>query len=284
MGFKLPTARPGRVGVLMAGALVGVVGILPYAFTLLDELPGGVKGTLPSWWILLPLQVIQSMVLIGAATALGLWLGPKVGLGVPLLYRLVNGDRGSPLAPAGAALSQRRAGSAGRRGHPAARPLGVRTAAGRSRQRHRCAQATGLARLMASFYGAIPEELLMRLGLMTLLVWVGARLTRSAVPSPAGVWTAIVATALLFGAGHLPTTAAMLPLTPLVIARALLLNGIGESSSAGCIGSVACWPPCWPTSAPTSFCMSPPPACRIDGRATGPPAICPRPFRRSNWT
>jgi len=29
------------------------------------------------------------------------------------------------------------------------------------------------------------------------------------------------------GAGYLPTTAVLLPLTPLVIARALLLNGIG---------------------------------------------------------
>ena len=67
----------------------------------------------------------------------------------------------------------------------------------------------------------------MRLGLMTLLVWVGAQLTRTSAPRPVVVWTAIVITALLFGAGHLPTTAAMLPLTPLVIARALLLNGIG---------------------------------------------------------
>jgi len=41
------------------------------------------------------------------------------------------------------------------------------------------------------------------------------------------MWAAIVITALLFGAGHLPTTAALLPLTPLVIARALLLNGLG---------------------------------------------------------
>jgi hypothetical protein len=39
--------------------------------------------------------------------------------------------------------------------------------------------------------------------------------------------TAIMTAALLFGAGHLPTTAAILPLTPLVIARALLLNGMG---------------------------------------------------------
>ena len=33
--------------------------------------------------------------------------------------------------------------------------------------------------------------------------------------------------ALLFGAGHLPTTATLMPLTPLVITRALLLNGLG---------------------------------------------------------
>ena len=67
----------------------------------------------------------------------------------------------------------------------------------------------------------------MRLGLMTLLVWIGARLTRASVPGPAVVWTAIVITALLFGVGHIPTTATVLSLTPLVIARALLLNGIG---------------------------------------------------------
>jgi len=40
------------------------------------------------------------------------------------------------------------------------------------------------------------------------------------------MWTATVITARLFGAGHLPTTAAFLPLTLLVIGRALLLNGM----------------------------------------------------------
>jgi membrane protease YdiL (CAAX protease family) len=62
---------------------------------------------------------------------------------------------------------------------------------------------------------------------MTLLVWVGARLTGTAVPRPLVVWAAIAITALLFGAGHLPTAAALLPLSPLVIARALLFNGLG---------------------------------------------------------
>ena len=32
---------------------------------------------------------------------------------------------------------------------------------------------------------------------------------------------------VVFGAGHLPTTATVLSLTPLLIARALVLNGIG---------------------------------------------------------
>ena len=93
----MQVAAPARAGwqvfgVLMAGALVGVVGILPYVLTLLDRLPSGVAGALPSRWVLLPLQIGQSMVLLGAATALGLWLGPKVGLGAPLLYGLVAGD------------------------------------------------------------------------------------------------------------------------------------------------------------------------------------------------
>ena len=38
--------------------------------------------------------------------------------------------------------------------------------------------------------------------------------------------TSIGLAAGLFGLGHLPATAALLPLTPAVIARALILNGI----------------------------------------------------------
>ena len=214
-------------GVLMAGALVGVVGILPYALTLLDRLPGSVEDSLPSRWILLPLQVGQSMVLLGAATALGLWLGPKVGLGAPLLYGLISGDREARsrlralLLPStvlgvltGVAIVLLDMWVFGPRLAASGSDIGA-------------LQPPAWQGLLASFYGAIPEELLMRLGLMTLLVWVGARLTRTSPPRPVVVWTAVVIAALLFGAGHLPTTAAMLTLTPLVIARALLLNGIG---------------------------------------------------------
>jgi membrane protease YdiL (CAAX protease family) len=81
--------------------------------------------------------------------------------------------------------------------------------------------------LLASLYGGINEEILLRLGLMTLLVWLAARLTRSAgQPGPGVMWTANILAALFFGLGHLPATAAVLPLTPIVVVRAIVLNGL----------------------------------------------------------
>jgi membrane protease YdiL (CAAX protease family) len=77
-------------------------------------------------------------------------------------------------------------------------------------------------------YGAIDEEVLLRLGVMTFLAWALSRSAgRRAVMPDALMWVSVVAAALLFGAGHLPATAALAPLTPIVVARAILLNGIG---------------------------------------------------------
>src|SRR5207244_8185742 len=81
--------------------------------------------------------------------------------------------------------------------------------------------------LLASLYGGIDEEILLRLGVMTLLVWLIWRITRRhGRPGPGVIWTANVLAAVLFGLGHLPATAAVLPLTALVIVRAIVLNGL----------------------------------------------------------
>jgi membrane protease YdiL (CAAX protease family) len=58
-------------------------------------------------------------------------------------------------------------------------------------------------------YGGVTEELLLRWGLMTVLVWLTWRFLqrRSGTPQPIYIWLAIVVSALLFGAGHLPATA-----------------------------------------------------------------------------
>jgi membrane protease YdiL (CAAX protease family) len=79
---------------------------------------------------------------------------------------------------------------------------------------------------LASFYGGITEEILLRLGVMTLLVWLGALVARRHPPGSAILWGANVLAALLFGLGHLPATAALVALTPLVITRAIVLNGL----------------------------------------------------------
>lgn len=228
-----PAAAAGRrltvrtFGVLMTGALIGMLGVLPYALTLQGPLLDDLAAELPPLWLLLPLQVLQSLLLVAGATAVGLRLGPSVGLGAPMLRGLLAGD---PQARSGLRALVL----------PSA-ALGVATAlvivgldAGVFAPRMPVA-AEELAAvrppawqgLLASFYGGIVEELLLRLGLMTLLVWVGTRLTRRTTPGRAVLVVAVGLAALVFAAGHLPATAAVLPLTPLVVVRALLLNAVG---------------------------------------------------------
>ncbi|NEP16224.1 MAG: CPBP family intramembrane metalloprotease [Leptolyngbya sp. SIO4C1] len=62
-------------------------------------------------------------------------------------------------------------------------------------------------------YGGITEEILMRWGLMTLLVWLPWKLFQkgSGAPQPIFFWGAILVTALLFGVGHLPLLFSLVP-------------------------------------------------------------------------
>lgn len=77
-------------------------------------------------------------------------------------------------------------------------------------------------------YGGITEELMLRFGLMSVLVFVGWRITgrQSAGPRPTVMWAAIVIAAVLFGLGHLPALAQSVSLTPALIARTVLLNAV----------------------------------------------------------
>lgn len=211
--------------VLMLAALVGAIAILPYALALTPPAlpPGG-----PPLAVLLVLSVLQTLVLVGIATAVGLWLGPTVGLGAPLLRAWLAGDANAPRQfraslPLAAALGL----ASGiaivvldvfafapylRGALPAATPK----------------EPDAWRGLLASLYGGIDEELLLRLGFMTLLAWLGSKVSRANGPPSSGVmWTANILAALLFGVGHLPATAAVLPLTWVVVVRAIVLNGLG---------------------------------------------------------
>ena len=83
--------------------------------------------------------------------------------------------------------------------------------------------------ILVSFYGGIAEEVLLRLFLMTLLVWIGYKIKkiRNNAPTDLIVWLAIIISAILFGFGHLPITSGITEITPIVVFRAIVLNGVG---------------------------------------------------------
>jgi len=80
--------------------------------------------------------------------------------------------------------------------------------------------------ILVSVSAAIKEEILLRFGLMTLLVWIFARLTPRESAGPGAVWAGNIVAALLFGAAHLPAAASVTTLTAAVVAVALVFNAI----------------------------------------------------------
>jgi hypothetical protein len=81
-----------------------------------------------------------------------------------------------------------------------------------------------LVGLLASFEGGITEEILLRLFVMSAVAWLLTRIWRHR--PPAVFWVANLVAAVLFGLGHLPATAALVPLTPMIVTRAIVLNGL----------------------------------------------------------
>jgi hypothetical protein len=93
------------------------------------------------------------------------------------------------------------------------------------------ARPNRLVGFLASFEGGVTEEILLRLFVMSAIAWVLSRVWRR---RPAGIfWAANVAAAVVFGLLHVPATAASVGLTPLVVTRAIVLNGL--------VGVVAGW-------------------------------------------
>ncbi|MFC6728181.1 type II CAAX prenyl endopeptidase Rce1 family protein, partial [Natronoarchaeum mannanilyticum] len=82
--------------------------------------------------------------------------------------------------------------------------------------------------VLAALAGGTYEEILLRFGAMTLVVWTLWRLRPGpdGMPQPWMVWLGVVLTSVLFALGHLPATAQLTALTPAVIVRALVLNGL----------------------------------------------------------
>lgn len=214
---------------LFVTGAAGVVALIPTISTLIksqvERSPTPPPIPLP---VMTALSVLQPMLLVAGAVAIGAALAPRLGLRSHIVEKTVANQ---PLLPALRAELPLAAtlGAIGY-GVIALLDLLFRPLLGEAAQALATSgqHATISGVLGALLYGGITEELLLRWGLMTLLVWIGWRVTQrgESLPRPALVWSAIVLAAVLFGLGHLPATAGVVPLTTPVVARAILLNGI----------------------------------------------------------
>lgn len=214
------------VAVLLVASLIGVVAVFPLVFDLMNSGALGQTGTpdipMP---LVLALALLQNGVLLTLAIIGGLALARRVGLKLPLL---------SAWARRESIPSPRPILKAGVLGGLATGALMVALDAAVFLPHFPPALRSFFdvplwKRLLAGLvYGGITEEVLMRLFLVSLVAWLLGLVWKSEDGRPAAgaFWTAIALVAILFGLGHLPVTAAMTPLTPMVVARALLLNGV----------------------------------------------------------
>lgn len=191
-----------RLGLCMWVA--GMLGVVALTVTVLPQLLVDVTLAVPQWLVLLA-STAQSALLVAVAVWLGVVLAPKIGFRAAAFEAAVTaGSIMSALRP------QLRpglvAGVVGGVGLFAMGGSGFPAVLAEMEQQF---TVPIMARVL---YGGVTEELLLRWGLMTVLVWLTWRFLqhRCGTPRPLYVWLAIVVSALLFGAGHLPAAAAML--------------------------------------------------------------------------
>ena len=223
----MPESRPlkqWRLALFWAAfGAFSAVAVVPYAFALNPSVQAAIPVPLP---IFLAIQWGQTALMLFLLSWLGLHLGQSLGLDSPWARALLTKKslESFPKESLGVAIIVGAAVAC----------LLLLLDLGFQSLMPPTAQAIVPSvdlwkRLLACFYGGLAEELLLRLGLMTLilwLVWKAARQTQRPPTAPM-FWLAIVLAALLFGVGHLPAAASVWPLTTVVVARVLLLNALG---------------------------------------------------------
>lgn len=176
--------------------------------------------------VLVGISLAQTAVLVAAAVAAGVSIAPRLGLRSYLAERQPlwrNLRRDLPLA------------------------VGVGAATGTTlivadqafkawtgtallaMSQDQLAPATSIGGLLARFlYGGITEELLLRWGLMSVFAWLMWRVLQRGrnQPRPAIIWTANIAAAVLFGAGHIPAAAALLTLSASLVVQIVVVNAL----------------------------------------------------------
>lgn len=218
--------------VLTEGSALASIAVLPYALSLtrnsLERINKQLveRGRKPLTRAqLVALSFAQGHANFGIASAVGLLLGKPMGIGPTHIESLLRGkgfgmrsDEAARYAASGAAASA----------VLVALDFTLFKSVRKEFDKTGGAEPEVWKSLLACLYGGFAEEVLLRLGLQTLLAAGIRRLVkdRAVPPTGATMWPAILISNIAFGAGHLPATRAIVPLTPKVVARALVLNSV----------------------------------------------------------
>jgi len=210
---------------LFVAALIGIAGMIPAALQMFGSSFDRTQLPAIPLPVIITLGIIQNLVLLGLFVGLGLKLSGKVHLGPMLTQSWLNGepvlDRvrkalgfgiiaglfvGVVLVPLMLLLVP----------HLPKLPFVA------------AAKLAIWKRILMCFYGGLYEEIFSRLFLLSLFAWLlnkSWRKDRGQLTNGA-FWSANLIVAILFGLGHLPSASLLMPITPLVVAAALTLNGI----------------------------------------------------------
>jgi membrane protease YdiL (CAAX protease family) len=219
---------------LLFASAVGVAALLPYLLAFFQKVlaTNALPMPLP---VLMAVQIMQSAILFAAFISLGLVLAPKAGIELPILQRwfynrtapLPNNFVRTPLI-AGVVMAAILLLVFYTLFFPRIPewPVDVEAA------------MPIWKRLLSCLYGAINEEIVARLFVLSLLLWLLRKIGRQRSPqaSPVIFWTANLIVAGLFAVGHIPAAKVFLPITPLVIVALLTING-----SASLLFGYFCW-------------------------------------------
>ena len=207
---------------LLCGGLFGVAAVLPYAFAIFSKALAKVPLRLP---LFLGLQFVQSIVLLSLAVGVGLLIARQIGLGAPRLEAWLYNEKTAPrkfsilsAVLAGAVMGA----SIIVVSYFIFAPLIPQLAPNPD------AMLPLWKRFLACFYGGLDEEILIRLFLLSLVLWSFGNIWRNSDGKPSSVafWTANTLIAVLFGVGHLPAAKQMMTLTPIAVTYVISLNGI----------------------------------------------------------
>ncbi|HEY5721275.1 MAG TPA: CPBP family intramembrane glutamic endopeptidase [Allosphingosinicella sp.] len=197
---------------------LSLLGLIGTASMLLAPLERVIPIEMPAMIVRL-VSIIQPSVLVLVFVALGLWVGPRLGLDSPVVRAWAERR---PILPAlRPQLSPAMLGGGAVAAVLVLFWLGVNAMPGAADK----LSILEIPLVTKLLYGGIVEELLLRWGLMSLFAWAAWRLARRPAAVPAWcIWSAIVAAAILFAAGHLPMLYLLMPDPPQTLVAMVLVG------------------------------------------------------------